>query len=79
MAFCGMGFKMRIKSFNSEAQGSKWHYKACDPKWHSAAWGSKCELNLSIVKHRHFDSELPWLSNVPGIVIFGSGVGNVCI
>jgi hypothetical protein len=27
IAFWGMGFKMRIKSFDSEAQGSKWHYE----------------------------------------------------
>jgi hypothetical protein len=33
----------------SEAQGTKWQYEACDPKWHSVAWGSKCELNHSIV------------------------------
>jgi hypothetical protein len=41
MAFGGMGFKIRIKLFNSEAQGTKWQYKSCDSKCHSVAWGSK--------------------------------------
>jgi hypothetical protein len=35
-----------MKPFDSEAQGSKWHYKECDSK---CACGSKCKLNHSIV------------------------------
>jgi hypothetical protein len=49
MPFGGMGFKMQIKPFNSEALGAKWQHGACDSKCHSVAWGSKCELNCSIV------------------------------
>jgi hypothetical protein len=51
MPFGAMWFKMRIKLFNSEALGTKWQYGACDSKCHLVPWGSKCELNCSIVKH----------------------------
>jgi hypothetical protein len=48
-----MGFKMRIKSFNS---GSKWHYKACDSKCHSGAQGSKCEYLVGSIQTLNMSS-----------------------